>query len=89
MSLHRRSDGRLPGTEEVRPAASSAPVAYGTLACPACDAPVALLGRRMRPAEALTCSFCEATGTVRDFLSLGIPTRTTRVAVRVARRLTR
>jgi len=56
----------------------------GTLACPACDAPVALARERMTPAEPLGCPFCGRSGAVRDFLTLGEPTRPARVVVRVA-----
>jgi hypothetical protein len=55
----------------------------GTLACPRCDAPVALLGARVSPADALRCPYCRHAAAVRDFLSLAPPTRPARVAVRV------
>ena len=57
-------------------------MAVGTLACPSCDAPV-LPGRPVGPADALTCPVCAHAGHVRDFLSLGEPTRPARVTVRV------
>ncbi len=56
-------------------------IASGTLACPACDAPVALAGRRLRPADDLACPFCGHGGAVREFLSLARPPRPERVAV--------
>jgi hypothetical protein len=34
----------------------------------------------------LTCPYCLHPGVVRDFLSLGLPTRPARVVVRVVRR---
>jgi len=68
---------------EERRIARSAHLASGTLACPACDAPVAPLLRPMGPAEPLGCGFCLHHGTVRDFLSLSAPTRATHVVVRV------
>lgn len=59
-------------------------LASGTLACPACDAPVSPVGR-MSPAASLGCPFCGHGGAVRDFLTLGAPTRPARVVVRVVR----
>ena len=56
----------------------------GSLACPECDAPVALAAARMTPAEPLGCPFCGETGAVRDFLTLGEPTRPARVVVHVS-----
>jgi uncharacterized paraquat-inducible protein A len=84
MSVERRDDGpeavrieqRIRRTERV---------ATGTLACPACDAPVAPAGR-MSPAESVACPYCGHGGAVRDFLSLAAPSRPARVAVRVVRR---
>ena len=38
----------------------------------------------MSPADPLWCSFCGRGGPLRDFLSLGEPTRPTRVVVRVS-----
>ena len=58
-------------------------VAVGTLACPACDAPVALGETRVRPADVLACPFCDHHGPARDVLSLEPPVRPTRVAVRI------
>jgi hypothetical protein len=75
------SEGRIVH-EEVRISRSSI-VAYGTLACPSCDAPVALGGERVSPADPLGCPFCDHHGAARDFLSLRSPTRPARVAVRV------
>jgi hypothetical protein len=60
-------------------------IAGGTLACPRCDAPVALAGP-VAPADALTCPYCARTGPVRDFLSLAAPSRPARVEVRVRAR---
>jgi hypothetical protein len=71
--------------EEIRPAPSSR-LATGTLACPACDAPVALTAGPASPADPLGCPVCDHTGTVRDFLSLAVPSRPARVDVRVVRR---
>ena len=58
-------------------------VATGTLACPLCDAPVALAGAFAGPSDPLGCPYCDHNGSVRDFLSLASPSRPARVAVRV------
>jgi hypothetical protein len=70
--------------EEIRPAPSGR-LATGTLACPACDAPVAPAAGPMSPADALGCPVCDHAGAVRDFLSLASPSRPARVDVRVVR----
>ena len=90
MPFHRRVDEPEPadrpaGAYEVRRARSSR-LASGTLACPTCDAPVAVPGASLSPAEALACPYCRHTGAAREFLSLGEPTRPARVAVRVVLR---
>jgi len=59
-------------------------VATGTLACPDCDAPVAPLAGGMAPRDAILCPYCGASGVVRDFLTLGDPTRPAHVVVRVS-----
>lgn len=86
MGLHRDRDvepvGRTGGTTEVRHADRSAVVATGSIACPSCDAPVAL-GGPQPPTAALACPFCGHEGHVRDFLSLASPTRPARVVVRL------
>ncbi len=92
MALHRGIDGsdpvrtdpvsRVAGVEEERRIASTSRPAQGTLACPQCDAPVALTGI-LTPTDSLACSFCEHTAAVRDFLTLGEPSRHTHVEVRV------
>jgi hypothetical protein len=63
----------------------SSRVASGTLACPRCDAPVALAGP-LGPADPLACPFCRHAGVLRDFLSLAAPSRPARVVVRVVAR---
>jgi hypothetical protein len=73
---------RLSGVEEERRVARSAHLATGTLACPRCDAPVAL-DAPAAPSALLGCPFCAHAGALRDFLSLGEPTRPARVQVRV------
>jgi hypothetical protein len=74
---------RLPGRHELRPADAERPLATGTLACPACYAPVLPEPGGMAPRDPLTCGYCGHDATVRDFLSLGEPTRPTHVVVRV------
>ena len=73
---------------EYRHAARSRRLGTGTLACPQCDAPVALVSGRMSPAAPLACPFCGHGGPVRDFLSLAVPARPARVEVRVVDRRT-
>ena len=58
-------------------------MATGTLACPACDAPVLPGPGGMSPRDPISCGFCGNLGAVRDFLSLADPTRPARVAVRI------
>ncbi len=77
--------GRLDGTHELRRSLTAWHLASGTLACPACDAPVAPLGT-MAPADALACPVCLHAAAVRDFLSLAQPNRPARVDVRVVHR---
>jgi hypothetical protein len=70
--------------EELRPA-HLRHVATGSLACPRCDAPVHLAGPS-GPAAPLGCPFCDHAAPLRDFLSLGEPTRPARVTVRISPR---
>lgn len=84
-----RENERVPGFREIRPGEAGTALAVGTLACPGCDAPVFLGGAPRSPADALSCGFCGHDGPVRDFLSLGEPTRPTRVVVRVSGLATR
>jgi len=83
VALHREPE-RVPGLREIREADSSMQMAVGTLACPDCDAPTYLGPRPMSPADPLWCGFCGREGRLRDFLSLGEPTRATHVSVRVS-----
>jgi hypothetical protein len=79
VGLHSRAD-----RFEVRPSAARAgTLGTGTLACPSCDAPVALGGERKRADDALSCPFCGCAGALRDFLSLAAPTRPARVEIRL------
>ena len=82
MALDREPE-RVAGLREIREADSSMQMAVGTLACPDCDAPAFHGPRPMSPAEPLWCGFCGREGPLRDFLSLGEPTRATHVVVRV------
>jgi hypothetical protein len=74
---------RVGGHYELRRSVATRELATGTLACPSCDAPVLPDAGGMSPADRLSCGFCDHDGAVRDFLSLGEPTRPTRVVVRV------
>ena len=76
----------LAGDHELRPSTRSSLLGVGTLACPVCDAPVALGRAHVSPAAPLGCPFCAS---VRDFLSLTAPSRPARVAVRVVHRIRR
>jgi hypothetical protein len=86
MSVSRGSDD-VAGLREIRKVARGR-LADGTLACPRCDAPVALAGPAA-PADAMQCPYCRHAGHLRDFLSLDAPTRPARVVVRVALRAPR
>jgi hypothetical protein len=93
MAVQRGTDGsdpvrpepiaRLARPHEERLASRSGDLAAGTLACPACDAPVALAAGPLSPTDPLTCPFCLCGAPVRDFLSLSTPSRPARVEVRV------
>jgi hypothetical protein len=61
---------RLPGAEEERRRGSGWRVAEGSLACPACDLPIAI-GPPASPAEPATCPYCAHAAPLRDFLRLG------------------
>ena len=99
MAINRGIDGSDPvrpqpveslaGAHEERLRAPAALLATGTLACPLCDAPVALAAEHMLPADPLGCPYCRHTAAVRDFLSLEAPSRPARVEVRVVRRAPR
>ena len=59
-------------------------VVAGTLACGGCDAPIALGVASVAPTAPLACPFCGRAGTVREFLSLAVPSRPARVLVRLS-----
>ncbi|HWH94519.1 MAG TPA: hypothetical protein VNT03_11720 [Baekduia sp.] len=71
------------GAEEIRQVTRTTTLGVGTLACPACDAPVSPGPHRLSPSCALHCPFCGHPGAVRDFLTLGAPTRPAHVVVKV------
>jgi hypothetical protein len=75
--------GGLGGPEEIRRVQRTSTLAVGTLACPACDAPVAPAGARLGPGSPLSCPYCGEHGRVRDFLTLGAPTRAAHVVIKV------
>ena len=81
MAFDRRPEQLI---EERR--ARSGHLATGTLACPLCDAPVALATGFAGPADPLGCPYCDHSGAVRDFLSLGRRRGPRACAVRVIRR---
>ena len=58
-------------------------LATGTIACPRCDAPVAIGPGELALSHRLTCPFCAHGDVARAFLSLAVPTRPTRVEVRI------
>jgi hypothetical protein len=94
VTFHRGIDGSDPirsepvaresGPHEERRRAGSTWLAAGTLACPRCDAPVALAPGPASPAAALSCPYCGQSGALRDFLSLTGRPRPARVDVRVS-----
>jgi len=81
----RRGERATPVAGEIeRRVGRSTRLGEGTLACPECDAPVALPdGRPVTPTDRLACPYCRHDAAVRDFLSLAAPTRPNRVVVRV------
>ena len=76
----------IDGRRELRRAPRPGVVAEGTLACPACDAPVTLAVGPVAVTTPLACPYCDRRGRVREFLSLAMPTRPARVVVRIAMR---
>jgi DNA-directed RNA polymerase subunit RPC12/RpoP len=95
MALHGGIDGSDPlppepvgprSAQEEHRVAHTTHVASGTLACPRCDAPVAIGAASLAPSDPLGCPYCGHAGAVRDFLSLAAPTRPTRVEVHIVHR---
>src|SRR4051794_5044642 len=93
MSLRRSIDGSEPVRGmplehvdhrlEIRRERRSRTLASATLACPACDAPVALLDSPATPRDPLACPYCDHGGAIRDFLGFESPGRPARVELRV------
>ena len=88
MGFERGIDGGDPGRpdpvageHELR-IARTRQLGVGTLACPECDAPVALAGP-VAPRDDLLCPYCWHIAYARDLLSLEPPTRPARVVVTV------
>jgi hypothetical protein len=85
--LFRRFDpdklGGETGPVELRRSTAPGVLGTGTLACPRCDAPVALVGGRMTPTEPLGCPYCDHYAAAREFLTLESPSRPAHVQVRV------
>jgi hypothetical protein len=92
MSVYRGFDGSDPirygatEAQEEHRIGRSTRLGSGTLACPRCDAPVALAAGPAAPADPLACPFCGHAAALRDFLSLAAPSRPARVEVRVVER---
>jgi hypothetical protein len=92
MSVYRGIDGSDPirwgatEAQEEHRIGRSTRLGSGTLACPRCDAPVALAAGPAAPADPLACPFCGHAAALRDFLSLAAPSRPARVEVRVVER---
>jgi hypothetical protein len=93
VAFQRRFEGSDPlsgqplaGSHELRKARRPGHLGTGTLACPRCDAPVALGAEPVVPADLLACPFCDHVAAARDFLSLAAPARPARVAVTVVLR---
>jgi uncharacterized paraquat-inducible protein A len=91
VSFQRGIDGGDPGRpdpvageHELR-IARTRQLGVGTLACPECDAPVALPGA-VAPRDRLLCPYCRHVAAARDFLSLEPPSRPARVVVTVIER---
>jgi hypothetical protein len=72
-----------PEPAEHRHSERSERLGTGTLACPRCDAPVALAPGGHSPVQPLWCPYCRHGARLRDFLSLATPSRPARVAVHV------
>jgi hypothetical protein len=73
-------------THDYRRRVTTGRLGTGTLACPRCDAPVALGPGPAAVDDPLACPYCRHSGAVREFLSLAAPARPARVAVRVVTR---
>jgi hypothetical protein len=76
-------EGERVAHEEIRHTRRSSQFAVGTLACGRCDAPVSPGDSPRLLTEHLVCPFCAHDAPVRDFLTLGPPTRPAHVVLRV------
>jgi hypothetical protein len=76
-----------PVHEEIRDTRRSSQFAVGTLACERCDAPVSPGESPRRLTDPLTCPFCAHRAPLREFLTVGAPTRPARVILRVVHRV--
>jgi hypothetical protein len=87
-AFSRELSGAEPGGRTVRfeqrRALRQGVMAEATLACPACDAPIAPGPAGLSVSATLICPFCSVSAVVRDCLSLARPTRPARVVIRVA-----
>jgi hypothetical protein len=72
--------------EELRRTDRSSHFAVGTLACSRCDAPVSPGGSPRSLTESLVCPFCAHRAPLREFLTVGAPTRPAHVVLRVIHR---
>lgn len=77
---------RVVGWREEGSIGRGARLATATLACPACDVPVALPPGAFPPTHAVACPFCGTHGAIRDFLAFDSPARPARVEVRITLR---
>jgi hypothetical protein len=78
------SEMRISYEEKRRSIRSGDRLASGTLACPECDAPVALGPGATGVTTVISCPYCAHSAPVREFLSLAAPTRPARVVVRIS-----
>jgi len=64
---------------EERRAVRTTRLCSGTLACPSCDAPIAVGPDGLPVTAIICCPYCHRGGPLREFLSLSHPTRPARV----------
>lgn len=77
------NSGERVAHEEVRRIPRPSQFAVGTLACSRCDAPVAPGNASRSLTDLLECPFCAHRGPLREFLTLGAPTRPAHVVLRI------
>ena len=83
LNARRANGDERPVHEEIRRATRSSQFAVGSLACSECDAPVSPGGKSRLLTDVLVCPFCAHQAPLRQFLTLGLPTRPARVVLRV------